>query len=149
MKHTGWIPRTAGLGTSMLILGIAQAVVGAAIPPAPTAHAAEPPEAALREDQPLVGAIRWDGWFEGNPWQKNLGPAQWHDRLPFFAVKTGDGKVDIVADSQEVMEREIAYARTGGLSYWAFCYYHPKSWPEADQYNTAGNATWPARTSAG
>jgi len=33
------------------------------------------------------------------------------------------------------MDREIAYAKAGGITYWAFCYYHPKSWPQADAYN--------------
>lgn len=84
---------------------------------------------------PLIGAIRWDGWFSDNPWQKNLDPAQWHERLPFYGKMTEAGKAEVCADSQEVMSREIAAARAGGIAYWAFCYYHPKSWPDADKYN--------------
>jgi len=82
-----------------------------------------------------VGAIRWDGWFEDNPWQRNLDPEQWHYRLPFFAEKDRDNGVCVVDNSDDVMAREIAFARAGGIDYWAFCYYHPESWPEADRYN--------------
>lgn len=82
-----------------------------------------------------VGAIRWDAWFKGNPWEKHLTPKEWHDRLPFYAKVLPDGTVEARSDSQEVMDREIAYASRGGLRYWAFCYYHPKSWDGADAYN--------------
>lgn len=83
-----------------------------------------------------MGAIRWDGWWEGNPWQKNLQPVQWHDRLPFYAkFDRQSGRVTVVSDSAEVMVKEIEYAALGGIDYWAFCYYHPDSWPEADRYN--------------
>ncbi len=92
------------------------------------AHADDPPKSPI-----ALGAIRWDGWWKGNPWEKNLADTQWHYRLPFFA-STSDG-VAVCEDAQDVMDREIAYAKAGGLAYWAFCYYHPKSWNEADNYN--------------
>jgi len=82
-----------------------------------------------------VGAIRWDGWYKGNSWQKNLAAPQWHYRLPFYASTDAQGNLEICGDSQEVMDREIAFAKAGGISYWAFCYYHPKSWEQADAYN--------------
>jgi hypothetical protein len=84
---------------------------------------------------PVVGAIRWDGWFKDNPWEKNLADQQWRYRLPFYAKVLPEGGVQVLEDDQEVMDREIAYAKAGGLSYWAFCYYHPKSWKDADAYN--------------
>lgn len=84
---------------------------------------------------PSIGAIRWDGWFKDNPWEKNLQEPQWWERLPFYAKHGDDGKLTICADSQEVMDKEIAYAKAGGIAYWAFCYYHPKSWDQADSYN--------------
>lgn len=84
---------------------------------------------------PAIGAIRWDGWFEGNPWQKNLASPQWHYRLPFYATTSETNGVQVCADAQAVMDREIAFAKAGGISYWAFCYYHPKSWPQAEAYN--------------
>jgi hypothetical protein len=95
---------------------------------------AEAPAPTPLPDRPLVGAIRWDGWFAGNPWERNLAPEQWHSRLPFYAKVTADG-VEVRSDSQEVMDREIGYAADAGLDFWAFCYYHPASWPGADEYN--------------
>jgi len=85
--------------------------------------------------EPLVGAIRWDGWWQGNPWQQFLGPSQWHYRIPFYGKIISDTQVEVCSDSQRVMDKEIIYAAHAGLNYWAFCYYHPASWPEADKYN--------------
>jgi hypothetical protein len=86
-------------------------------------------------DRPLVGAIRWDAWFAGGHYERFLAPELWHDRLPFYGKVLPDGKVEVRSDTQDVMDREIAYASGAGLDFWAFCYYHPKSWPEADRYN--------------
>lgn len=83
---------------------------------------------------PTIGAIRWDGWFQDNTWEKNLSAPEWHYRLPFFAT-VSEGAVHVCGDSQETMDREIDYAKAGGISYWAFCYYHPKSWEQASAYN--------------
>lgn len=71
--------------------------------------------------RPIVGAIRWDGWTENSKWGNNLKPEQWHYRLPFYA-KVCDGKLEVRADSQDIMDQEIMYASDAGLSYWAFCY---------------------------
>ena len=87
------------------------------------------------EPAPVIGAIRWDGWFEDNTWQRNIDDPKWQYRLPFYAERKEDGTVRVVDDTQAIMDQEIAYASAGGLDYWAFCYYHPKSWPEADKYN--------------
>jgi len=86
-------------------------------------------------NRPLVGAIRWDGWFKNNPWEKNLADAKWCSRLPFFATVDKGGKVRVCGDSQAVMDQEIAFAKAGGLSYWAFCYYHPASKAAVNPYN--------------
>lgn len=86
-------------------------------------------------NHPIVGAIRWDGWFSGSSWQKNLQSKEWKYRLPFYAKTDADGAVTVNEDSQAVMDQEIVYASRAGIDYWAFCYYHPKSWSEADSYN--------------
>lgn len=75
-----------------------------------------------------VGAIRWDAWHgdQGGPGravQKALGPKEWHGRLPFFAKVLSDSQVEINGATQEVMDQEIAYARRGGLDYFAFVTY--------------------------
>ena len=76
---------------------------------------------------PIVGAIRWDGWYgEGlvvKQTEASLGPPKYHFRLPWFARVIGEGRVRIDGDSQEIMEKEIAYAAKAGLNYWAFVDY--------------------------
>jgi hypothetical protein len=72
------------------------------------------------KDRPVVGAIRWDGWNEWDVWQRSFDPPEWHYRLPFFASIGPDGKALVREDSQEVIDKEIAYAKAGGLDYWAF-----------------------------
>ncbi len=83
---------------------------------------------------PTFGAIRWDGWFAGNPWERNLQDPQWKSRLPFYSTEM-EGQIRISSDSQATMDREIEYAARAGLAYWAFCWYHPQSWAQADHYN--------------
>lgn len=74
-----------------------------------------------------VGAIRWDAWFTDsiNPYEKNLADKKWHGRLPFYAKVLTDSTVEIRGDNQETIDQEIAYAKAGGLDYWAFLYYTP------------------------
>lgn len=89
-------------------------------------------------DRPAVGAIRWDAWthWAGETgwggYEKTLWPRQWHYRVPFYGRIVGEDQVEIRADTQEVMDQEIAYAAAGGLSYWAFGWYHPRAWKSAD-----------------
>jgi hypothetical protein len=82
-----------------------------------------------------VGAIRWDAWIGdlgsgevgapsvGLQVERDLGPHEFHDRLPFYATITGPDTVQIRELSQSVMDRDIAYARHAGIDYWAFVYY--------------------------
>lgn len=78
-------------------------------------------------ERPIVGAIRWDAWYgENGPVKQtevSLGPPKYHFRLPWFARVVGEGKVSINGDSQEIVEKEIAYAAEAGLNYWAFVDY--------------------------
>jgi hypothetical protein len=85
--------------------------------------------------RPVVGAIRWDAWTAGSEWERNLGPAQWRSRLPFYGTETGPDAVEIRADTQAVMDREIAYASAAGLDYWAYCFHLPTDLTqEPDEY---------------
>ena len=88
--------------------------------------------------RPIVGAIRWDAWH--TPWSRvrpgggdgpveamvrSLGPKQYHWRLPFFAAVVSDNEVRIDGYTQAVVDQEIAFARRGGIDYWAFLLYVP------------------------
>ncbi len=94
----------------------------------------DPAEDAPAAAQPVpriaVGAIRWDAWHGeassvGEVVEGTLGPKRYHNRLPFFAKVISDDQVEIRGDTQEVMDREIAYAHEAGLDYWAFVTYPP------------------------
>jgi len=82
-------------------------------------------EMRRRTARPTIGAIRWDAWFadEVNPYEKNLADKKWHGRLPFYARIVSDTEVEVRGDTQAAMDREIAYAKAGGVDYWAFLYY--------------------------
>lgn len=77
--------------------------------------------------RPLVGAIRWDGWYGAGPVVKaveaSLGPPKYHFRLPWFARILPDHSVRIDGDDPGIVEQEIAYAAQAGLDYWAFVDY--------------------------
>ncbi|UCH33825.1 MAG: glycoside hydrolase family 99-like domain-containing protein [Armatimonadota bacterium] len=82
-----------------------------------------------------MGAIRWDAWSGDNEWEKNLAPKQWRHRLPFYSRVISDKEVAVRADTQEVMDQEIAYAHAAGLDYWAYCYsLHDPSDPTKGNY---------------
>ena len=79
-----------------------------------------------------VGAIRWDGWHGkkdgvNEVMEKTLAPKQFHERLPFFAEVVNDSTVRIDGSSQQVMDKEIEYAKYAGLDYWAFVLYAEKN----------------------
>lgn len=81
-----------------------------------------------RETRPIVGAIRWDAWHGsasevGLIVEKTLAPGHWHHRLPFYGKALGQNAVEARGHTQEIMDREIAYARAAGLDYWAFVIY--------------------------
>ena len=80
--------------------------------------------------RPVVGAIRWDAWIGSVPGydvglqvERSLGPQRWHTRLPFYAKELSATEVRIRANTQAVMDQEIAYAHRAGLDYWAFVMY--------------------------
>ncbi len=101
----------------------------------------------IKRGPALVGAIRWDAWHgdaglgigpetfkeksgkltPGLAVERSLGPKHWHYRLPFYAKVISDNKVEIRGNSQAVADKEIEYAAAGGIDYFAFLTYHPKS----------------------
>lgn len=95
---------------------------------------------AAPDSPPLLGAIRWDAWH--TPWSQvvpgsddgpvkavetSLGPKRYHWRLPFFATVGDDGRARIDGYTQTIVDQEIAFAKAGGLDYWAFLLYESGS----------------------
>ena len=79
--------------------------------------------------QTSIGVYRWDAYHGGEgpiyeTVRKCLGPARYHDKLPFFGVAHPDGTVDMDdTDESSKMDDEISYARNGGVDYWIFLRY--------------------------
>ncbi|MHB1484839.1 MAG: carbohydrate binding domain-containing protein [Saccharofermentanales bacterium] len=76
----------------------------------------------------LVGAIRWDAWVGdlssvGLEVEKTLGPNRYHDRIPFYGTEDGVDSVSVAQTTQVQMDDDIAYAKSAGIDYWAYCYY--------------------------
>jgi len=96
------------------------------------------PQCHAARSRPLMGAIRWDAWTRWagetgwGAYEKCLGPKQWHYRVPFFGRAVNDDSVEVRGDTQQTMDQEIAYAVAAGLDYWAFDWYHPQGWKNAD-----------------
>lgn len=79
-----------------------------------------------------LGAIRWDAWqAPGSPptqaVERSLAPPEYRGRLPFFAQLSPDGAVRIDGGSQQIMDREIALARSAHLDFFAFVAYPRRS----------------------
>ena len=78
--------------------------------------------------KPTIGAIRWDGWQPGQvplatPHIGFLRPSQWRYRLPFYGVEVDRNTVTLAANTQAVMDQEIAYAHSAGLDFFCFNHY--------------------------
>lgn len=87
-----------------------------------------PADPARRGARTLVGAIRWDGWCGdrdsvGLGLERAMTPEKYHHRLPFYATVRTPGPIEARCVTQEVMDREIAFAQEAGVDYWAFDWY--------------------------
>ncbi|MCC6353630.1 MAG: hypothetical protein IT577_07070 [Verrucomicrobiae bacterium] len=83
-----------------------------------------------------IGAIRWDAWHvpaageahggDGGPvraMEASLNPKRYRHRAPFFARVDTNDVLRIDGYTQAIVDREIAFARAGGIDYWAFLLY--------------------------
>lgn len=91
----------------------------------------------VSNQRPLVGAIRWDGWYGAanglvaRVVQECLSPQRYRHRAPFFSRVSGD-VLEIGPYTQAVVDREIKEARRAGIDYWAYVAYD-----EADHLSDA------------
>ena len=90
----------------------------------------------MKADPVTVGAIRWDAWHVpvaasehgggGGPvkaMEASLNPQRYRHRAPFFARVDTNDTLRIYGYTQAVVDQEIAYAKAGGIDYWAFLLY--------------------------
>lgn len=88
--------------------------------------------------EPIVGAIRWDGYFSqpGRPdfddpnfgvvtrtTTYDMSPKKWHYRVPFFGKELNDTAIIANGNSAAVMAQELQYAQDAGIKFWSFCNY--------------------------
>jgi len=83
----------------------------------------------------IWGAIRWDAWVGdlasyGETVEATLSPNHWHYRVPFYGVELAPDLIQARCTTQEVVDHEIAYAKAGGMDYFAFLMYDddPANW---------------------
>lgn len=86
----------------------------------------------VRASRPIVGAIRWDAWYDpssvpGQAVERSLGPNKYHFRLPFFGRVIAPNRVTIDGGLREIMDEEIHLAAHAGIDYWAFVGYEQGS----------------------
>jgi hypothetical protein len=80
---------------------------------------------------PLIGAIRWDAWYDPNNGtvaqavEADLAPAAYLSSAPSFTTVTASGALSINGDTAAEMNSEIQLAASAGINYWAFDYYGP------------------------
>lgn len=88
--------------------------------------------AARAADRPLVGAIRWDGWYGGAKGvvgkvvEECLSPKRYQHRAPFFSRVVSEDRIEIGPYTQAVVDREIAEAKRAGIAYFAYVAYDPQ-----------------------
>lgn len=82
-------------------------------------------------DRPLVGAIRWDGWYGSSKGvvakvvEECLSPKRYQRRAPERTKVLSDTAVEIGPYTQQIIDQEIADAKRAGIDYWAYVSYDP------------------------
>lgn len=94
--------------------------------------------ASVVAEPPIVGAIRWDAYFEAPGMPKfedpnygivarattyDLSPQKWHYRVPFYGQELNDTAITANGDTQAAMGAELDYAQKHGIQFWSFCNY--------------------------
>src|SRR5688500_9002572 len=94
--------------------------------------------AGASRTRPVVGVIRTDVWQPTEPVGKRfvgyLGPSQWRYRMPFYGVEVDRNTVSLAANTQAVMDQEIAYARAAGLDFFCFSHFLTELRQSVDLY---------------
>lgn len=76
-----------------------------------------------------VGVINWDcsvpsdTTFFGRYATRSLGPREFRDRTPFYAVETGPDTIQYHERTLAEYETELRHAIAAGIDYFAYCWY--------------------------
>lgn len=75
-----------------------------------------------------VGVINWDcglpsNTFFGSYLSRTLGPRQFRDRTPYFAIETSPDTIEVPDRMQADFDAELRYAIDAGIDYFAYCWY--------------------------
>ena len=88
------------------------------------------PDINLRNDRAVIGAIRWDAWIgdgEGGVGlvvNRSLSPEKYHFRMPWFSKIIGPNEVFIDGATQEIVDKEVQFAKAYGIDYFAILHYN-------------------------
>jgi len=126
MSGESGAPAGPGKGAAMwmmLILALTSALAADEMPPS-----------RPLPDGVSVGAIRWDGHASvgsvGRVSEQCMAlRPEYRERVPFYGAVSAEGTVTLASDAPGMMAREVAYARTAGLDYWAFVLYGDEAKP--------------------
>ena len=85
----------------------------------------------VHSNRPTVGIIRWDAWnLVDNTYDeisyylhRDMSPSHWHYRLPFYVNILPDNSISFNNDNQSIIDKEILYAHSAGIDYFAFDFY--------------------------
>eukprot|EP01050_Picozoa_sp_SAG11_P027498 SAG11_NODE_6991_length_1212_cov_1.488769_1_plen_184_part_00 len=88
--------------------------------------------------KPIVGAIRWDAYFNqpgdsafedanrgivARATTYDLSVDTWHYRVPFFGKEINTTAVTVNGNTPDAMGQELKYAADHGIDFWSFCNY--------------------------
>ena len=87
--------------------------------------------ATARNPKASFGIIRWDAWTTHDGVEKSvvsqversLSPARFHERAPFFADVTEDGRIIVTEYTMETFDIEMEYAISAHVDYFAYVWY--------------------------
>jgi hypothetical protein len=81
------------------------------------------PGLASADDQILIGAFRWDSWYQDSPEERALDIQHFSNRIPYYAIKNSSGNFTVAGDLENVLRADIDYAYSAGIDYFIFGYY--------------------------
>ena len=88
-------------------------------------------ESFKSSEKPLIrriGVVNWDcglpsNTFFGSYLSRTLGPRQFRDRTPYYAVETSPDAIEVPDRTQADFDEELRHAIGAGIDYFAYCWY--------------------------